>query len=271
MDQQQIRRLQQFQLMQEYQKNYQNKKKTIIIIGIITGILILIGIGIGLYFAFTMNDSDTDTKTDTFKVNLPLELKNTVLNQCTSTSCIKVGEKILLNQNLSSDNYVITIKDNLNNIQPMKDGFPLYTTFNDFIRMVKSEETSPFYLIIYNSKNKIYTYLYLNNRECKLTNNGLQDGNKIINLSSSQIVLNGNTYFIDYSYDRKNKIILLVDDRGMPYSTITETELDKLIQDNKVKVTQNIINNIGYILLTKYSLLVFNINNKLIGIISASP
>ena len=261
----------QLQMMQQYQKNYQNKKKTIIIIGIIVGILILIGIGIGLYFAFTMNNTDTDTKTDTFKVNLPVELKNISIPKCTTNTCIKVGEKILLNQNLSSDNYVVTIKNNLIGIQKMKNGFPLYTTYNDFIKMIGSEESSPFYLIIYNSKNKIYTYLYLNNRECKLTNNGLQDGNKIINLSSSQIVLNGNTYFIDYSYDRKNKIILLVDDRGIPYSTITETELDKLIQDNKVKVTQNIINNIGYILLTKYSLLVFNINNKLIGIISTSP
>ena len=164
----------------------------------------------------------------------------------------------------------MTIKDNLNNIQRMKNGFPLYTTYNDFIRMISSEESSPFYLIIYNKRNQKYTYYNLNNRECKLTITGLEDGNKNIPFTSSKIVLNGNTYYIDDNYDKANDIKLLVNENGIPYSTITGLELFNLSKENKVKITQTIMNTIGYLVLTNYSILVFDMNNQLIGVISST-
>jgi hypothetical protein len=264
------RRFIQYQMIQQYQKNQsikQSRKQLIIIIAIVVGFLLLIGGGIGLYIAFR-NDDDSNTDTDTFKVILPNELKNISLPQCTTNTCIKVGEKLLLNQFLSSDNFTMTIKDNLNNIQRMKNGFPLYTTYNDFIRMVTSEDSSPYYLIINNIRNKKYTYYNLNNKEFKLSMTGLEDGNKNIPFISSKIILNGNTYYIDENYDRVNNIKLLVNDNGIPYSTITGLELFNLSKQNKV--ISYMINSIGYILLTKYSLLVFDLNNKLIGIISTS-
>jgi hypothetical protein len=269
MDQEDRRRMmiqnQMMQMMQNQKKK--SKKQTMIIIAIIVGLLILIGVGVGLYFALENNDN-SDTESEGFKVNLPDELKNISLPRCTNDICLKVGEKLSLNQIISSDKFTMTIKDNLNNIQRMKNGFPLYTTYNDFIRMIASEELSQYYLIIYNKKNQKYTYYNLNNRECKLTTNGLEDGNKNIPFTSSKIVLNGNTYYIDENYDKVNDIKLLVNDNGIPYSTITGLELFNLSKQNKV--ISYMINTIGYILLTKYSLLVFDLNNKLIGIITTS-
>lgn len=259
-----VRRMQQYQMMQQDKKKHQKKRNVIIIISIIIGLLLLIGVGIGLYFAFANNDNKTDS--ETFKVNLPDELKNISISQCTNNTCIKVGEKLSLNQILSSNNFTMTIKDNLSGIQKMKNGLPLYTTYDDFIKMVGSEE-SPYYLIINNKKNQIYNYYYLNNRECKLTSTGLQDGNKIIQLTSSQILLNGTIYYIDDDYDKANDIKLLINVNGIPYSTITGLELFNLSKENKVKITQTIMNTIGYLVLTNYSILVFDMNNQLIGII----
>lgn len=263
MDQDDIKRIMIQNQMMQNQKKHQNKNNLIIIVTIIVGLLVLIGGGIGLYFALANNDNS-----EAFKVILPDELKNISLPRCTTNTCIKVGEKLSLNQILSSDNITMTIKDNLNGIQKMKNGFPLYTTYNDFIKMISSEESSPYYLIIYNKRNQKYTYYNLNNRECKLTINGLEDGNKNIPFTSSKIVLNENTYYIDDNYDKVNDIKLLVNENGIPYSTITGLELFNLSKQNKV--ISYMINSIGYILLTKYSLLVFDLNNKLIGIISTS-
>jgi len=248
MDQEERRRMMiQYQMMQQYQKK-KSRKQIIIIIAIIVSLLVLIGAGVGLYFALRSDDNS-----ESFKVNLPDELKNISLPRCTNDICLKVGEKLSLNQIISSDNFTMTIKNNL----------------NDFIKMIASEDSSPYYLIIYNKKNQKYTFYNLNNRECKLTTTGLEDGNKnipFISFISSKIILNGNTYYINENYDRVNDIKLLVNDNGIPYSTITGMELFNLSNQNKV--ISYIIDSIGYILLTKYSLLVFDSNNKLIGIIN---
>jgi len=263
MDSDTIKRIQQYQMMQQYQKKYQNKKNLIIIIAIIVGLLVLIGAGIGLYFAFANNDNS-----ETFKVNLPDELKNISLPSCINNTCIKVGEKLSVNQILSSDNITMTIRDNLNGIQKMKNGYPLLTTLDNSFKLL-GEESSPYYLIIYNKKNNRYNYLYLNNREFKLVPSGLQDGNKIIPLLSSKIEINGKTYFIDQNYDKVNDIKLLVNDNGIPYTTIYGKDLNNI--SGQYKVIEYTMDSIGYILLTDYSILVFNTNNKLVGIISTAP
>ena len=148
----------QYQIMQQYQKK-KSRKQIIIIIAIIVSLLVLIGAGVGLYFALRSDDNS-----ESFKVNLPDELKNISLPRCTNDICLKVGEKLSLNQIISSDNFTMTIKNNLNDIQRMKNGFPLYTTYNDFIKMIASEDSSPYYLIIYNKKNQKYTFYNLNNK-----------------------------------------------------------------------------------------------------------
>jgi len=49
-----------------------------------------------------------------------------------------------------------------------------------------------------------------------------------------------------------------------------KTIVFNLSKENKIKVTQNIINTIGYLVLTNYSILVFDMNDKLIGVISSN-
>jgi hypothetical protein len=262
------------QQIQTYQKNQKNRKKTIIIIIIVSVIILLIGGGIGLYFAFRSDDNS-----ESFKVNLPNELKNISLPTCTSKTCIKVGEKIVLNQILSSDNISMIIKDNINNFirDPNIDyivytnALPIFTTLADTFKILNYnmknsnilQEETKYYLIINNTQTKKNYYLYLNNNNCMLKTNGLLDNTVNIQLTTRKIRLNNNTYYIDNTYDPLNNICLLIDINGLPYSTIKQSDLDKL------EIIYTILDTIGFILITNYSVLVFDNNLVCIGVISS--
>ena len=92
---------------------------------------------------------------------------------------------------------------------------------------------------------------------------GFIDGDRIVQFTSSKTKINDKDYFIDYSYDPFNNNYLLIDFVGKPYSIINKSELDKL------KVESNIIESIGYILVTNYSILIYNNNYMLLGVLSS--
>ena len=283
---QQIIRQQRYQAHMLQQKLKNNKMIFIIIIIVI---LLLIGGGIGLYFALKNDNTDnsnnkilTNTTNTTNTTNLPDELKNIFIPECNGNRCIKVGQQLMLNRVISSDSITMTITNNLNMINRQKiydnqkmlytlttqNASPLYTTFNDINNMLTNrildEEKNlyPYYLIIHNKRTNKYLYTYLNNNQIKLSLDGFIDGDRIVQFTSSKTKINDNNYFIDYYYDPSNNNCLLIDNVGKPYLIINKKDLEKF------KVESNIIESIGYVLLTNYSVLIYDNNYMLIGVLT---
>ena len=251
-------------------KNILNNKTTIIIIVIILILLlILIGAGIGLYFYLQNNSDTTQEEMKIYEpriADLPnIFYKNTV-PMCDITSCLKIGERIILNQLLTSTSKVnnIIIKKTLNQ-EEMNAKQNIYGEET----IVNQEETpkySDYYLLLYNTFANVYRYINLNDKSCKLVSNGFQCNNRIIKFVGFKCTINNKDYYCDITYYSTKKYVILCDDNSIPIGILSSSDFDYLKNDNKVQ--RYLLNNISTILVTNYSILVLNSNYKLIGLLS---
>ena len=252
-------------------KSKKNNKTTIIIIVIvIILLLILSGTSIGLYF-YLKNKSNETTQEET-KIyeprlaNLPnIFYKNTV-PICDITSCLKIGERIIINQLLTSTSKVnnIIIKKTLNQ-EEMITKQNIYGE-ETIVSQEESPKYSDYYLLLYNTFANVYRYINLTGNNCKLVSNGLLCNNKIIKFVGFKCTINNKIYYCDLTYYSTKKYVILCDDKSIPIGIISNYDFDYLNNNNKVQ--RYLLDNIATILVTNYSILVLNDKFKLIGLLS---
>lgn len=247
-----------------------NKTKIIILVVVIIVLLLLIGGGIGLYFYLkNKQNGSTQEETKIFQpkiTDLPnIFYKNTV-PKCDIISCLKIGEKIIINQLLTS-----TSKINNMIIKKILNQEEMTTKQNIFGEdtIPNQEETfsySNYYLLLYNTYANVYRYINLNGSSCKLVSNGFECNNRIIKFVGFKCIINDKTYYCDLTYYSTKAYIILCDDDSTPIGIISKTDFDHLNNNNRVQ--RYLLDNIQTILVTNYSILVLNDNNKLIGLLS---
>jgi len=255
-------------------KNQDSQKNMIIIAIIIIVILVLLGVGIGIYLYMRKSSTSSIVQEEnnirTVKIlDLPGFFYKSIVPTCTDSCCLKVGESIYLNKILKSISGTINIiiKNNLS--QEERGGFQ--KIFGE--DLVESEEgtstTDTYYLLFYNTYVNVYKYINIRLDRCRLMNNGLLYGHMLIKFIGYKCTINNNTYFCDLTYLSSQNYVLLCDKNALPVGIITNNDYIYLKNTNNVQ--SYALTNIGYILITTYSILVFNItsnSNVLIGIIS---
>lgn len=254
----------------KFKKKISNNK-IIIIVVIIVVLFLLISAGIGLYFYLTnkSNKINKTTQEEIYEpkiVDLPnIFYKNTV-PLCDITSCLKIGEKILLNQLLTSTSKInnIIIKKTLNQeeMNAKQKIFGEDTIVNQEERPLYSD----YYLLLYNTFANVYRYINLSGNNCKLVSNGLLCNNKIIKFIGFKCTINNKNYYCDLTYYSTKKYVILCDDNAIPIGIISNYDFNYLNNNNKVQ--KYLLDNITTILVTNYSILVLNSNYKLIGLLS---
>jgi hypothetical protein len=259
----------------------QNNYKIIIII--IVCILIIIGIGIGLYFYLkndtsTVNKNTTENKNATGNIVRDVQIlsglsiiSNLKKNQqCRNTSCIKVGQNININDIFTSPNNNITIQSLNPYLFQLFQEEKYFNNSGIYAREKIAQEeldiNSAHALSIYNKYSKVSQYLNLRNNYFKLSSNGFLMDNDLIKIYGIKCVIKDKTYYCDLSYVNTLKFVLLFDNNGSIIGTITLDDY-KYLDKNK-NTTVYFITNISYIMLTEYSLLVFDENNNFIGILT---
>jgi hypothetical protein len=245
----------------------QNNYKIIIIV--IVCILVIIGVGIGLYF-YLKNDT-TGNKIRDVQILSGLSIISNLKNQeCRNTSCIKVGQIININDIFTSPNNNITIQSLnpylLKLFQEEKyydhSGLYKYEKIAQEELDIKNERT----LSIYNKISMVSHYINLRNNYFKLSSNGFLVDNNLIKIYGITCVIKNKIYYCDLSYVNTLKFVLLLDNNGSIIGTITSD--DYVYLDKNKNTTVYFITNISYIMLTEYSLLVYDENNIFIGIIT---
>jgi hypothetical protein len=96
--------------------------------------------------------------------------------------------------------------------------------------------------------------------------NGLECNNKIIQFYGYKCTINNKIYCCDLTYYTKKEYVILCDENSRPQGIISYDDLIYLKEINKLE--KYVITNITTIILTNYSILALNKDNKLIGIIS---
>ena len=247
-------------------KNIKKNTTVIIIVIIILIILLLAGSGVGLYYYLDKTkilQEETNNKVrDIIIQNLPSIFYNNTVPKCDSKSCLLIGQTIILDQLLTSTSKInnIIIKKTLSS-EELTEKLQIYSEES----IISTKESSEYYLLLFNTYANVYRYINLNNDSCKLVSNGFQCGNKIINFFGYKCIINNKIFFCDLTYINKD-LIILCDSDSIPQGVISKDDLIYL-SDNK-KVERYILTNISSILITNYSILVLNKENKLIGILS---
>jgi len=257
------------------QNNIKQNNYKIIIVIVIVCILVIIGMGIGLYFYLkndtTVNKNATGNIIRDVQILSGLSIISNLKNQeCRNTSCIKVGQIININDIFTSPYNNIMIQS-LNSylfqiFQEEKyfnnSGLYKYEKIAQEELDIKSLHT----LSIYNKYSRVSQYIDLRNNYFKLSSNGFLVDNDLIKIYGITCVIKDKTYYCDMSYANTLKFVLLFDNNGSIIGTITVDDYEYL---NKNKnTTVYFITNISYIMLTEYSLLVYDENNNFIGIIT---
>lgn len=252
------------------------KNNMIIIAIIIIVILVLLGVGIGIYLYMRKSSTSSivQEENNIIKVkilDLPGFFYKSTIPTCDNVCCLKVGESIDLNKLLKSTSGInnIIIKNNLS--QEEKGG--LQNIYGE--ELIESEEgkstSDDYYILFYNTYVNVYRYINIHLNKCKLMNNGLLYGHMLIKFIAYKCTINNISYFCDLTYLSSQKYVLLCNNDALPVGIITNNDYIYLKNTNNVQ--SYALTNIGYILITTYSILVFNItsnsnSNKLIGIIS---
>jgi len=240
----------------------------IIVAIVIVIILMLASAGIGIYF-YLDNKSNKKLLQEETKIYQPkiTDLPNIFINNtvpiCNINSCLKIGERILINQLLTSTSKInnIIIKKILNQEE-------MTTKQNIFGEdtIVNQEEITINYLLLYNTFANIYRYININGNSCKLVSNGLQTNNRIIKFTGFKCIINNKTYYCDLTYYSIKSYVILCDDNSLPIGVISKNDFDYLNNNNRVQ--RYLLDNIQTILVTNYSILVLNNKSKLVGILS---
>ena len=188
-----------------------------------------------IYYYYYYNNpttSATQEETTQRKViikNLPTRFYKNTVPQCDQTSCLKIGESILLNQLLQSTSAVISIiiKDKLNS----EEAAGIEQIYGE--ETISTEETSksPYYLLFNNTYGNIYRYINLYTNKCILASNGFISGNKLIELVGCKCIINGTTYYCDLTYYINNDYILLCDDSAIPVGIISSDDFIECYSD----------------------------------------
>lgn len=246
------------------------KKKIIIIIIIIVAILLLLGGGIGLYFylesrSTTLSKSSKIVQEENrIKISaLPNIFYNNTVPKCDLKSCLKIGETILLNQLLTSTSNInnIIIKQTLNQ-EENKKALIIYGEEPN----ITTEDSSPYYLLLYNTIANIYRYVNLHGSKCKLVQNGLECNNRIIEFYGYSCIIDGNKYYCDLTYSDTNNYVILCDEKAYPIGIISTNVFVTLFRNNQAQ--KYLLFNIRTILVTNFSILVFDSNDNFIGVLS---
>jgi flagellar basal body-associated protein FliL len=239
------------------------KMKIILIVIIVSIVLILAILGVILYYYFKPSSDNNNNTTRKITINkLPQIFYNNTVPICNQSSCLKIGESILLNQILQSTSKVINITLKYNLYSEESSVANIYG-----IEILSQEEASNIssYLLFNNTYANIYKYIKLTNNKCKLDSRGLICDNKLIKFISYTCNIDNKKYFCDLTYI-KIGYVLLCNESAEPVGIITVDDYNylKSIYD----VQEYRLTNIVSILLTNYSILVFNSKTEFIGIIS---
>jgi hypothetical protein len=251
-------------------KKKRNNKVIIIVVIIIFIFILLIGTGVGLYFYFNNKVGSNKSNIISEENNKIIDIKllpsvfyiNTI-PLCDIKSCLQLGQKILLNQLMTSTSNInnIIIKNTLNQ-EEMNKKLNIYAEET----IITTEETSSYYLLFYNTYANIYRYINLNGSTCKLVANGFQCNNKIIQFTGYKCIINNKIYYCDLTYYNSKNFVLLCDETSYPKGIISKNDFDSLYKNNNVIIY--LLNNIQTILVTNYSILVLDKNASLIGLLT---
>ena len=253
------------------EKNAETKKNIIIVAIIIVTILMLASAGIGIYF-YLDNKSNKKPLQEETKIYQPkiTDLPNIFINNtvpiCNQNSCLKIGERIFIEQLLTSTSKINNII--IKKILKQEEMTAKQNIFGEDT-IVGSEETFVFsnnYLLLYNTFANVYRYINLNGNSCKLVSNGLQSNNRIIKFTGFKCIINNKTYYCDLTYYSTKAYVILCDDNSLPIGVISKNDFDLLNNNNRVQ--RYLLDNIQTILVTNYSILVLNDKSKLVGILS---
>jgi len=245
-----------------------NNTMIIILVIIVIVILLLSGVGIGLYLYLNKSNT-TQEETQIYQpkiADLPTIFYINTIPICDYTSCLKIGERIIINQLLTSTSKVnnIIIKKILN----QEEIISKQTIYSE--DTIVSQEESPvysdYYLLLYNTFANVYRYVNINGNSCKLVSNGFECNNRIIKFVGFKCIINNKTFYCDLTYYSTKAYVILCDDNSIPIGVISKNDFDYLKNNNKIE--RYLLDNIQTILVTNYSILVLNEKFKLIGILS---
>jgi hypothetical protein len=245
-------------------------KKMIIIVIIVIVVLLLIGGGIGIYLYMSKSSSSIvqeENKERQFKIlEVPSFFYKNTVPMCDLSSCLKLGETILLNQLLKSSSSInnIIIKKTLNEEERsgMQEIYGEETVYSEDC----PQKVITNYLLFYNTYANVYKYINIYKNTAKLLANGLLCCDKLIKFIGYKCTINNITYYCDLTYLSSKKYVLLCNSAALPIGIISLNDYLYLKNTNNIKTY--ILTDISFILLTNYSILVFSSDIKLIGIIS---